>query len=168
MRIIIVGFMGAGKTTIGKSIAEKLNIKSIDIDEEIEKREKCTVAEIFEKSGENYFRTLENKLLQELLIDEDVIISTGGGIITADENCKILKNEKQVIFLDANSNTIIDHISDEIDKRPLLKNSLDLHKTINDLLDKRKEKYKEVSDLVIDVNNKNIEEVTSQILVYIS
>lgn len=167
MRIIIIGFMGVGKTTIGKNIAEKLNMKFIDMDEELERREKYTIPEIFNNNGETYFRMIETKLLNELVTKDNLIISTGGGIVTIEENCEILKKEEKVIFLDANLETIINHISNEIDQRPLLKNSLDLNKTISDLLNKRKDKYKEISDVVIDVNNKNIEEVISQILVYI-
>ncbi|MGL6107443.1 shikimate kinase [Romboutsia sp.] len=167
MRMIMIGFMGVGKTTIGKSIAKKLNINFIDMDDEIEKKEKCTISEIFDKNGEKYFRTLEAKLLSELIKKDDLIISTGGGIITTEENCKILKREEKVVFLDAKPETIINHVSNEINQRPLLKNSLNLNRTISDLLEQRRDKYEEVSDITIDVNNKNIEEVISQILVYI-
>lgn len=167
MRIILIGFMGVGKTTVGKIIAKELNMDFIDMDDEIEKKEKSTITKIFEKQGETYFRNLETQVLKELMLEDNVVISTGGGIVTKEENYKILKGEKMVIYLDANCHTIIKHLSNETNQRPLLKNSLDLKKTISDLLNKRIERYNSISNIKIDVNNKNIEEVISQILVYI-
>lgn len=168
MRMVLIGFMGVGKTTVGKKIAEKLNINFVDMDSEIEKKEGQTISKIFEEQGEEYFRRIETKTLKELLKKENIVISTGGGIVTIEENINILKKEKNIIFLDANTETIIQHLSNEIDKRPLLKNSSNLYKTISELLDKRSQKYNDVCKLKIDVNEKNVDEVVSQILVYIN
>lgn len=167
MKLILIGFMGVGKTSVGKKLSEKLNLKFIDTDYEIEKSENKTISQIFEDYGERYFRTLETKILKSSIKEENIIISTGGGIITNEENYKILKNEKNVIFLDASTKTIIRHLYDETNKRPLLKDSKNLSSKIEELLSIRYEKYKEVSDILIEVNNKNIDEVISQILVYI-
>ncbi len=169
MKIILIGFMGVGKTVTGKKLAEKLHIRWIDIDAEIEKRELKSIEKIFEIYGEKYFRNLENNLLKELVNQDDVVISTGAGIIKTEENYNILKNEENVVFLDANVDTIIKNLSlneNEINKRPLLKNSINLYKTINDLLSERYEKYRNISNFRIDTNDKNIDEVVSQILVY--
>ncbi len=170
MKIILIGFMGVGKTTIGKNIADKLNTRFIDIDEAIEKREKKTIKEIFEVYGEEYFRKMENKLLSKLINEDNIVISTGGGIVKTEENYNLLTNSDNVIFLDASVETIIKNVSstiEEINKRPLLKNSKDLYKTINTLLSERYEKYKNVSNININTDDKNIDEVVSQILVYI-
>lgn len=169
MKIILIGFMGVGKTVIGKKIAKKLNIGLVDIDEEIEKREQKSIENIFEVYGEGYFRTLENNLLKELVNQDNIVISTGGGILKKEENYSILKNEENVVFLDANVDTIIKNLSsnkDEINRRPLLKTSINLYKTIENLLYERYEKYISVSNFKIDTNDKNIDEVVSQILVY--
>ena len=83
------------------------------------------------------------------------------------ENYNILKNEENVIFLDASVETIISHLQNERNKRPLLKESENLNKKIEELLSTRYEKYRKVSDILIDINGKNIDEVISQILVYI-
>lgn len=169
MKIILIGFMGVGKTVIGKKIAKKLNIRWVDIDEEIEKREQKSIENIFEVYGEGYFRTLENNLLKELVNQDNIVISTGGGILKKEENYSILKNEENVVFLDANVDTIIKNLSsnkDEINRRPLLKTSINLYKTIENLLYERYEKYISVSNFKIDTNDKNIDEVVSQILVY--
>jgi len=167
MKLVLIGFMGVGKTSVGKKLAKKLNFKFIDTDYEIEKLENKTISQIFEDYGEEYFRSLETKVLKNSLKEKNIIISTGGGIITNKENYEILKNEKNVIFLDASVETIISHLYNEINKRPLLKNSKNLSDKIEELLSIRYEKYKEVSDILIKVDNKNIDEVISQILVYI-
>ncbi len=169
MKIILVGFMGVGKTVIGKKLAKKLKIRWVDIDEEIEKREQKSIENIFEVYGEGYFRILENNLLKELVNQDNIVISTGGGILKKEENYSILKNEENVVFLDANVDTIIKNLSsnkDEINRRPLLETSINLYKTIENLLYERYEKYISVSNFKIDTNDKNIDEVVSQILVY--
>jgi len=167
MKLVLIGFMGVGKTSVGKKLAKKLNFKFIDTDYEIEKLENKTISQIFEDYEEKYFRSLETKVLKNSLKEKNIIISTGGGIITNKENYEILKNEKNVIFLDASVETIISHLYNETNKRPLLKNSKNLSDKIEELLSIRYEKYKEVSDILIKVDNKNIDEVISQILVYI-
>lgn len=167
MRIIIIGFMGAGKTTSGRILADNLNLNFIDMDSEIERKEGKSISEIFELYGEEYFRMLETKILKALVKEDNIVISAGGGIVTKEENFTMLNDEKHVVFLDANTKTIINHLSNEIDKRPLLRDSNDLEKTISDLLNKRYEKYNSVCDVKIDVNEKNVEEVVSQILVNI-
>ena len=167
MRIILIGFMGVGKTSVGKKLAKKLNFDFIDTDYEIERLTSKTIPEIFEQYGEIYFRKLESSILEKYVKNGGVVISTGGGIITTKENYNILKCEEKVIFLDASVETIINHLSNEINKRPLLKESGNLNKKIEELLFSRYEKYREVSNILIDINGKNIDEVISQILVYI-
>lgn len=167
MRIILIGFMGVGKTTIGKIIAKKLKLNFVDMDNYIEKREGKSISKIFEEYGEQHFRELESESLKDLIKSDNIVISTGGGIVTTKENSDILKKEKIVIFLDGNTQTILNHLSKEIDKRPLLSNSKNVENTISNLLNQRYEKYNSICDIKIDINEKNIEEVVSQILVNI-
>lgn len=167
MRIILIGFMGVGKTTIGKIIAKKLKLNFVDMDNYIEKREGKSISKIFEEYGEQHFRELESESLKDLIKSDNIVISTGGGIITTKENSDILKKEKIVIFLDANTQTILNNLYKEIDKRPLLSNSKNVEYTISNLLNQRYEKYNSICDIKIDINEKNIEEVVSQILVNI-
>ncbi|MGX4598833.1 shikimate kinase [Faecalimicrobium sp. JNUCC 81] len=166
MRIILVGFMGSGKTVVGKKLSKKLKLKFVDMDEEIERESNSSIEDIFEESGEEYFREKESNLLKRLLNKENIVISTGGGIIKEKKNCELLKKEKCVIFLDANEQTIINNVSYDLNKRPLLKNSFNLYETINKLLSQRYKKYNNISKIKINVNNKNVDEVVSQILVY--
>jgi len=167
MRIILIGFMGVGKTTIGKIIAKKLKLNFVDMDNYIEKREGKSISKIFEDYGEQHFRKLESESLKDLIKSDNIVISTGGGIVTTKENSDILKKEKIVIFLDANTQTILNNLSKEIDKRPLLSNSNNVENTISNLLNERYEKYNSICDIKININEKNIEEVVSQILVNI-
>ena len=167
MKIILIGLMGAGKTTIGKELSNKLNLRFIDMDDEIEKQSKMSIVDIFEKYGENRFREIESKLLEKIALEDDIIISTGGGIIKVDDNRKLLKKQDNVVFLNGSIYTLVKNVSNDIYKRPLLKDSTDLYIKIEELLSERYEKYKESSNIIIDINNKNINEVVSQILVYI-
>jgi len=166
MKTILIGFMGTGKTSVGKLLSSKLNTRFIDMDNEIEKREQKTISNIFKDYGEDYFRKLESNLLKELLKEDNIVISTGGGIITKQENIEILKKEERVIFLDASVEKIQKNISKEIDTRPLLKESKNVYETINNLLEKRLDQYNNISDIKISINDKNINEVVSEILVH--
>ncbi len=166
MRLVLVGFMGAGKTVIGKKISSILNIEFIDMDEVIEKNEGMPISSIFQTYGEIYFRSLEKNLLKKLIRKENIIISTGGGVIEDKDNYELLKSNGEVIFLKASPETIMDHLKNSMERRPLLENSKDPADTIRKLLKNRHNKYIEVSDIIIDVNGKDIEEVVSDVLVY--
>lgn len=165
--IILIGFMGSGKTTIGKLIASKRNMKFIDMDLEIEKLEKKTINKIFIENGEKYFRKKETEVLIDVCSLKDTVISTGGGIIESIDNIEILKKQECVIWLDGNVDTILNNIKNEIDKRPKLKETINLEESIKKLLDERYDKYKDSSNIIVNINNKNVEQVVSQILVYI-
>ena len=89
--ICLIGFMGCGKTTIGKILSEALNEKWIDLDDYIEKKAGKRISEIFKEEGEAYFRALEQDCLKQLLQEEKGIISTGGGVIISPENVKMLQ-----------------------------------------------------------------------------
>lgn len=162
--IVLIGFMATGKTTIGMELFKKLNYTFIDTDLEIEKRENMKISDIFEKKGEEYFRKLETDLLKELVDKKNIILCTGGGIIVRKENVPILKNIGTVVWLNGNIKTIIRNLlSSDID-RPLLRNSNNIEVKVDELLRKRYHIYKQNCDLEIDINDKNIQQVTSEIL----
>lgn len=167
MRVVIIGFMGSGKSVVGRKLAKELKMEYVDMDTKIEEIEKRSITDIFKEDGEVYFRNLETKLLKDLTTEDNIIISTGGGIVSKNENIDILKNEQNVILLDASVSTIKKNVSNEINKRPLLKESKDLEETIKTLLLGRIDKYNKASNIKINVDNKNIDEVVSEILVYI-
>ena len=109
MNIFLVGPMGSGKSSLGKKLSKSLDKKFIDTDKEIEKKEKKTINEIFENNGEKYFREKEKEFLINIPNNLNIIIATGGGIITNQENRKKLK-ENKVIFLNASIELSLIHI----------------------------------------------------------
>ena len=165
--IILIGFMGSGKTTIGKIISDKKNMRFIDMDLEIEKMENKKINQIFSENGEKYFREKESSLLKQLCSLKNSVISTGGGIIENEFNIEILKKQPYVIWLDANEDTIENNVKNEIEKRPKLKEDDNLKLSIKNLLNKRYDKYKESANIRVNVNNKNVDQLLSNILVYI-
>lgn len=165
--IILIGFMGSGKTTIGKIISDKKNMRFIDMDLEIEKMENKKINQIFSENGEKYFREKESSLLKQLCSLKNSVISTGGGIIENEFNIEILKKQPYVIWLDANEDTIENNVKNEIEKRPKLKEDDNLKLSIKNLLNKRYDKYKDSANIRVNVNNKNVDQVVSDILVYI-
>lgn len=167
MRVVIIGFMGSGKSVVGRKLAKELKMEYVDMDTKIEEIEKRSITDIFKEDGEVYFRNVETKLLKDLTTEDNIIISTGGGIVSKNENIDILKNEQNVILLDASVSTIKKNVSNEINKRPLLKESKDVEETIKTLLSERIDKYNKAFNIKINVDSKNIDEVVSEILVYI-
>jgi len=153
---VIIGFMGVGKTTIGKAYAKLTKRKFIDLDEAIEKIEGCSVSELFKLKGENYFRTLEHQVLSKSLLEKNAVISCGGGIVMNQHNFELLKGQKQCVWLKAD----VDYCFNQIEKgtRPLLlvTNALETAKKI---YQSRKEKYKSLARITIGVENKDINEI---------
>ena len=149
MNIFLVGPMGSGKSSLGKKLAKSLDKKFIDTDKEIEKKERKTISEIFENSGESYFREKEREFLINIPNSLNMVIATGGGIVIDKENREKLK-ENKVIFLNASVERQHKRTS-RSHKRPLLKN-VDKLKKLRELYDQRLELYKEVSDFEINVD----------------
>ncbi|MGL5278099.1 MAG: shikimate kinase [Cetobacterium sp.] len=154
--IALIGFMGSGKTTIGRILARNLDMKFIDIDRCISMKEKRTIPEIFEEHGEKYFRDLERSIIEEESKDNNIVISTGGGAIIDNVNIKNLKSTSFVVYLDCDVNTIYERVK-RSKTRPLLTNSEDMLQTIQELYDKRQPLYKISSDFSIKIDsNTNI------------
>ena len=160
MRIVLVGFMGVGKTSIGKVLSEKLNLDFLDIDTEIEK-EYGSIENIFESFGEDYFRNLETKVLNSIIKKDNLVISTGGGAII--RNSDVLKELEKVVFLDSNVENIYNNIKNDTKIRPLLKDC-SLKEKIETLLNKRYNLYESVSNIKIKTENKTVYEISEEII----
>ena len=117
--IILIGFMGAGKTKVGKLLAKTLGYGFVDMDELIEEREGLPIKEIFEKRGEKYFREKEKEWLKRLSLLEKIVLSPGGGIILSPENRKRLRKMGKVFYLKASPKAILERVKNE-SHRPLL------------------------------------------------
>jgi shikimate kinase len=121
-RIYIIGFMGSGKTTTGKKLAEGLNWEFIDLDLEIEASAGKTISEIFSRSGEEYFRKLESELLHKLDIKEDTVVSLGGGTPCFSDNMDYINKTGISVYLKMTPAQLSKRLSIESGERPLLKN----------------------------------------------
>ena len=159
--IIITGFMGTGKSVVAQQLACKLKMEFIDMDRIIEERQGTSIADIFARYGEKYFRAQENKLVKELSQKENVVIATGGGTLLSSDNARILDQRGQIICLYADSQTIYNRVKRK-NNRPLLKGE-NLLSEINRLLEERKKIYDNIK-WKIDTTNLNIQEVTDKII----
>ena len=147
--IVLTGFMGTGKTAVGRELARRLGMRLIELDTEIEKAEGMTINEIFSRHGEPYFRDRETEMVKRFAKQDNLVISTGGGVVLREENMKALREKGVIVCLTASPETILRRISTS-DERPLLKVD-DPLKKIKDLLEYRRPYY-EKADIVIETD----------------
>lgn len=142
-RIILIGYMGAGKTTLGKILARELNLEFIDLDWYIENRFHQSVSQLFATRGEEGFRQLEQRMLHEVAEFEDVVISAGGGTPCFFDNMEYMNRQGLTVYLKASPETLRTHLRMGKQKRPLIaqKNDEELDAFIRDSLDKREPYY---------------------------
>lgn len=164
--IAIVGLMGAGKTTVGLKLAEKLKYYFIDCDCEIEDREHKTIAEIFAENGEKYFRQVEEEVIAEIANrGEEMILSLGGGAFMSEKTQKILKEKAITIWLDASIDEILKRIGKK-NNRPLL-NQQNKREVLENLAVKRYPIYAK-ADLKFNTDNNSGENLLKQIITKIN
>lgn len=125
IRIFLIGYMGAGKTTLGRALAKELGIEFIDLDSYIEKRMCKSIAQIFSEKGEEGFREIERRLLHETGEFENVVISTGGGTPCFFDNIEYMNNQGTTVFLDVPVERLFIRLSIARKKRPLIMNKSD-------------------------------------------
>jgi shikimate kinase len=159
--IIITGFMGTGKSVVAKQLACKLKMEFIDMDRIIEEGQSMTVADIFARHGENYFREQENKLVKELSQKENTVIATGGGTLLSSDNAKMLGQAGEIVCLYADSQTIYNRVKRK-NNRPLLKRE-NILSEITRLLEERKKVYNNFT-IKIDTTNLSVQEVADKII----
>jgi shikimate kinase len=161
--IALIGFMGAGKTTVAAKLSHHLRCGFVDIDEEAQKTSGMTVSEIFSRQGESAFRALESKLLRTVLdYREPTIISCGGGIVLDPHNRKLLESRAFCIFLEVSPAQVADRITDR-STRPLISDAGD-SSIIEQLIEQRTRRYQELADIIIDTDNRTPDEVCDAIL----
>ena len=160
--IVLIGFMGSGKSTISSALNEMYGMDVIEMDQVIADREGMSISEIFEIHGEEYFRNLETELLRELQNHKGVVISCGGGVPMRDENVVEMKKNGKVILLTASPETILDRVKNNHD-RPLLENNKNVD-FISELMEKRRSKYEAAADIVIQTDGKSAFEICEEII----
>lgn len=159
--IVLVGFMGSGKSSVGKILGKLLKRPVVDIDRRIEEREKRKISEIFEKDGEAFFRSLEKEAIRETAAQEGRVITTGGGAVLDPENVSALKEKGCLVALSAEPETILRRVRNSR-RRPLLKGD-DLLSEIRRLLEIRKPYY-ELADFHFATDGKSALAVARQIV----
>ena len=159
--IAIIGFMGAGKSSISKLLAKLLNRKIACLDDLIEEKEGRKISDIFKDSGEAYFRKMESQIIEEVSQKKNLIIDCGGGAVINPKNIEHLKKNSVLIYLSASPEVIYERIKQER-HRPLLQIQNPQEK-INELLSAREAFYKK-ADFVIDTDKKIPEEICAEIV----
>ncbi|MFN5539403.1 MAG: shikimate kinase [Candidatus Melainabacteria bacterium] len=168
---ILIGMMGSGKTTIGKALAGTLGFNFKDTDMLIESDQSKTIKEIVELKGIDYFRDLETDLLNKLAEQNSnqtfvkSVISSGGGIVLRKENHSLLKSLGKIVWLKAKAETIVERIKNDT-SRPLIEaeNETEKIKKIKEILNARSETYHDIADIIVEVEQKSINEIINLII----
>ena len=165
MLIYLVGFMGSGKSTIGKIVAKKLGFRFIDLDDVIESLHNMPIGDIFKTKGEDYFRSEERMTLQQLPSDENIIISTGGGCPCYFENMNWMNDHGITIYLDAHYGILYSRLHLEKKNRPLIAKftDIELMEYILDVLPGRHTFYKK-SKLTIEIKQETPDELAVKMI----
>ncbi len=167
MKIVLIGYMASGKSTIGKLLAKKMELSFIDLDDYIEKKEEKTISEIFNKDGEIYFRKKEHLYLKELLsLENDFVLALGGGTPCYAGNMSLIKNsiDAKSVYFKLKTPTLVNRLTKEKTKRPIVASleDSDIPEFIAKHLFERSFYYNQ-SDIVLNGDNITIEETISKI-----
>lgn len=159
--IILTGFMGTGKTSVGKLLASRLGYRLIDLDSLIVEEEHRSINNIFADSGEAYFRQVETEVLSRALETERLVVSTGGGAVISEHNRRLMRDAGIIVNLTASPATVLERLAGD-NERPLLKDERGLDK-IKEMLAVREPFYAD-ADIRIDTTGKNVEDVAREII----
>ncbi len=164
MRIYLLGFMGCGKTTIGKTLAKKLNYTFIDLDTFIEEKSKCLIDNIFKEQGEDKFRELEKAALNKIFQLDNIVVSTGGGTPCFFDNIKRMNRQGISIYLKMDADALVNRLANNKVARPLIKQKSlsELKNYISKTLKKR-EKYYQKAHFVIDADNLKVDDLVEMV-----
>lgn len=159
--IMLIGFMGAGKTTVSKKLSKDLKLPEVDMDAYIVEHEGKKITQIFDEAGEEGFRQIETECIKEIQKIKGRIVSCGGGSVLKDENVEIMKQSGIIVLLTATPETIYNRVKDSND-RPILNSNMNVE-FIEQLMNKRKDRYLQVADVVIATDNKTVSEISREI-----
>lgn len=161
--IVLIGFMGCGKTTVGRVLSKKLGINFLDTDYQIEKRLMLKINDIFANMGEDYFRKVESDIIQNISKDFRGIISTGGGSILNKVNVQSLKSIGKLVYLKSSAESILYNLRRSNKNRPMLKNNFNLG-YIQKFIKSRDDVYNKIKDYDINVDNLSIDQIVYSII----
>ncbi|CUX20457.1 shikimate kinase [Clostridium sp. C105KSO13] len=160
--IILIGFMGAGKSTVSDYLSAMFSMKIAEMDQIIAEREGMSIPDIFATYGEAYFRAKETELLIELQSQKNTIISCGGGAALREENVTEMKKKGRVVLLTASPETVYERVKDD-QERPVLQGNNNVE-YITKLMEKRRKKYEAAADIVIQTDDKDVLQICEELI----
>lgn len=163
MNIVLIGYRGTGKSTVGRILATRLGRKLVSTDAEVVKRAKLAIPEIVQRFGWEHFRDLESEVCRDLGGKDDLIIDTGGGAVLRQQNVDVLKKNGTLFWLTAEVPTIARRIGGDT-QRPSLTGTKSFTEEIQEVLEQRLPKYQAAADHVIATEGRTVEEVVASIL----
>ena len=160
--VFLIGFMGAGKTTVAAELQRKLEMNRVEMDQMIVEKQGMSISEIFDEYGEAYFRNLESNCIIEMKKVKQSIVSCGGGVVMREDNADHMKENGRVVLLTADPATILERVKDS-NERPILNNNMNVE-FISSLMEKRRERYRQVADVTVETDGKSIDEICDEII----
>lgn len=160
--IVLIGFMGTGKSTVSDCLHSMFGMKVVEMDQVIAEREQMSIPDIFAAYGEEYFRGLETRLLVEMQSRKNTVVSCGGGAALRERNVAEMKKNGKVVLLTASPETVYERVKDD-GGRPLLEGRKDV-KGISELMEQRRAKYEAAADIVINTDNKTVIQVCEELV----
>lgn len=160
--IVLIGFMGSGKSSVGRVLAELLNMTFVDTDAVIEANAGCSISEIFHEQNERFFRKLERDAVKRISNNSDQVIACGGGVILDPENTRNLRRNGIIIYLETDPEVIVERTKDTAE-RPLL-DIADKELEIQKLMRKRQAKYQDAADISINTSDLSVNEVVNEVV----
>jgi len=158
--VVLIGFMGAGKSSVGRELARRFGAPFVDVDERIESEAGCTIRDLFAREGETAFRERERAALRDVLSVKGCIIATGGGAFTDEENRLLLRSYAPVVYLEAAVETLLERLAGDL-VRPLLRGG-DRAEVVRELLSRRVPGYR-TADVTVRTDGRSVEEVALQV-----
>lgn len=160
--IFLIGFMGAGKSTIARALQRELGFPLIEMDERIVKEQGMSINDIFAQYGEDHFRDIESQLIVDIGKEEPSIVSCGGGVVVRPQNTQKMKEIGRIVFLKATPETIYERVKNSTD-RPILNGHMNVE-YIAELMEKRRALYEAAADITIQTDGKTREQICEEII----
>lgn len=160
--IFLIGFMGAGKSTIAKVLQRELGMELVEMDERIVKEQGMSINDIFAQKGEDGFRDIESQLVIDIGKNKNSIVSCGGGVVVRPKNVENMKKSGKIVFLTATPETILKRVKNGKD-RPLLNGHMNVE-YISELMEKRRQMYEDAADVKVSTDGKTVGEICTEII----
>jgi len=163
--VVLIGFMGSGKSTVGRELARRFGAPFVDVDERIESAAGCPIRDLFFREGEPAFREREKAALREALSVKGCVIATGGGAFADEENRLLLRSYAPVVYLEAAVEVLLERLAGDLG-RPLLRGG-DREEVVRELLSRRVSGYR-TADVTVRTDGRSVEEVAGQVADWIA